>query len=344
MLGQEGHDHGIVFAALRFVDGDGVGQGDVIELVPLVDDRTSIILDDQPEVDPVDMDDVADVAVEDVLLVVVADLHDLVPDPEFAQAHTQALAAPVEPLLQLGIQALDPDEALVHGADHLNLGRKRREMELLGDAPADRLENGGEDLGLLLGPDEVEIRILVALGRIDELLALVDPVGILDDEAAGFLAEDFAQADDRLGPGLDEVAQELARPEGGQLVLVADQDEPHGRGHGLDQRVHQGQIDHGELVDDDGLALQRPVLVSPERAQLGIELQRPVQGLGFLAGGLGQALGRPAGGRRQQDRPAPFVEDRGHGLDDGRFAGARAARDDHDLLAEALHDGPLLVR
>src|SRR4030067_667986 len=91
MLGQEGHDHGLVLAALGFMYGDGVGGGDVVKVVLLEPDLAAVEIDQQPEVRLIYMNDEPDVAVEDLLLVVVPDLHDLVPDPELPVPHLESV-------------------------------------------------------------------------------------------------------------------------------------------------------------------------------------------------------------------------------------------------------------
>ena len=75
-------------------------------------------------------------------------------------------------------------------------------------------------------------------------------------------------------------------------------------GHRPQQRVHQQDIDHGGLVHDQQIAVERVVLVRAEAARLRVDLQQPVDGLGLQAGGFGQPLGRPSGrGAQQQAEP-----------------------------------------
>src|SRR4030067_3542777 len=50
MLGQEGHDHGLVLAALGFMYGDGIGGGDVVKVVLLKTDLAAGGNRPQPEV------------------------------------------------------------------------------------------------------------------------------------------------------------------------------------------------------------------------------------------------------------------------------------------------------
>ena len=75
--------HRFVFAALRFVDADGVGELQLIQLVAVVDDLAVVVEPDgEHALFLIDADDDPDIAVPDVALIVVAHLHDLVPHPK----------------------------------------------------------------------------------------------------------------------------------------------------------------------------------------------------------------------------------------------------------------------
>ncbi len=169
-------------------------------------------------------------------------------------------------------------------------------MKAPGNPVPAQLHDGREGLGVLVGPDEIKIGLGIAFFRVEDALALVDPVGVDDDQAVPLLAEDLIEADDRHPAALDQVPQEGSRSKGGQLILVADDDEPHGRRDRPDQAVHQRQVDHRELVEDDRVPLEGTAGIAAEAAGFRVVLQRPVDGLGLPAGRLGKPLGRPAGG------------------------------------------------
>ena len=61
--------------------------------------------------------------------------------------------------------------------------------------------------------------------------------------------------------------------------------------------MHQHDINHGGLVDNQQVTVERVVVAALEAAALGIDLQQPVDGLGLEAGRLGHAL-RGSTGRR----------------------------------------------
>ena len=71
-------------------------------------------------------------------------------------------------------------------------------------------------------------------------------------------------------------------------------------GTALNQSLHQHDVDHGGLVDDQQIAFERIVGVALEAATLGVDFKQAVNGLGLEAGGLGHALGGSAGRRAEQ--------------------------------------------
>ncbi len=71
-------------------------------------------------------------------------------------------------------------------------------------------------------------------------------------------------------------------------------------GHCLQQRLHQHDIDHRRLVDDEEVAVERIVAVAFEAAGLGVDFEQPVDGLCLEAGRLSHPLGRAARGGAKQ--------------------------------------------
>ena len=69
-----------------------------------------------------------------------------------------------------------------------------------------------------------------------------------DDPALGRLPEHVGQAHDRNRTGSDDVCEHLAGANRGQLVNVADKQQGGMIGHGLQQRLHQQDIDHRAFV------------------------------------------------------------------------------------------------
>src|SRR6266566_6746711 len=75
--------------------------------------------------------------------------------------------------------------------------------------------------------------------------------------------------------------------------------------HRLQQRLHQHDVDHRGLVDNQQVAVERVVVAPLEAATFRIDLQQPVDGLGFKAGCFAHALGGAAG-RRAEQEPYPL--------------------------------------
>jgi hypothetical protein len=72
--------------------------------------------------------------------------------------------------------------------------------------------------------------------------------------------------------------------------------------HRLQERMHQRDIDHRRLVDDEQVAVQRVILRAPEAAVHRIGFQKPMDRLGLEAGALPTAASPP--GRSVPPAPA----------------------------------------
>jgi hypothetical protein len=68
----------------------------------------------------------------------------------------------------------------------------------------------------------------------------------------------------------------------------------------LHERLHQHDVDHRGLINNQQVAVERVVVAALEAAALGVDLQQPVDGLGLEAGCLGHAFGGAAGRSAQQ--------------------------------------------
>jgi hypothetical protein len=112
---------------------------------------------------------------------------------------------------------------------------------------------------------------------------------------------------------------------------------------GPTEREQDERVDHGELVNDDGIGLKGVLGVVHELAGFGVELQQAVDGRGLAERALFDALGRPAGGGGDQDRALVGLEDLDDGADDGRFARARAAGDDGQPVPDRCQSRLLLL-
>ena len=156
--------------------------------------------------------------------------------------------------------------------------------------------NGG--LGIL-GRNEVEVAVA---GRRAEIghRTLIDAMGVDDDPACSGLPEHLGQSHDGHSARADDVGQHLPRSDGWQLVDIADDQQRRVIRRRFHQRLHQHDIDHRGLVDDEQIALEGIVGVAFETAALGIDLQEPVDRLRLDARRFGHALRRPARGGAKQ--------------------------------------------
>ena len=91
-----------------------------------------------------------------------------------------------------------------------------------------------------------------------------------DDAALGGLAEDLCQTHDRHGTRGDDVSQNLPRPDRGELIYIADEQQRRPGRQGAEHSAHQRHVDHRGLVDDQQVAIERSVLVAPKAAGAGI--------------------------------------------------------------------------
>ena len=158
------------------------------------------------------------------------------------------------------------------------------------------------------------------------------------------LPEHLGQPDHRHRPRPDEVRQHLPRPHRRELIDVADEEDRRPVGHRAHQRLHQGDVDHRHLVDNQQIAVERLPGTAPEAAGRRIDLEQPVDGPRVEARRLPEATGRPArrGTEREGDSlDRQYAED---GVHEGRLPHAGAAGDDQHLGGERETDGGHLAR
>ena len=315
-------------------------MNELVRLQEVIDHRRAIDGDGQGLLDGVDGRDAADIAVVDALVVVVDRLHHLVADAKGAAAQPPLRLAPrrVERLLEHLVQVRHPRLPVVHRGQHLDIV-ERVEAEFVRHAPGDHVHQQFGRLGRVFLDEQEEVPRVGACFRHQ---ALVDAMGIADDERVGRLAENGFQADDGGHIGGDQVAQHVARADRGQLVDVADEQQVAVGADGLKQIVGQHQVEHRRLVDDDHISVDGVVLVATE-ALARLELQQAVDRLRLAPRGLRQSLGGPPRGRGQNVRvPCAFeqVKQRPQGR---RLARPRPAGQDGQLVGQRGGDGLLLL-
>ena len=85
-----------------------------------------------------------------------------------------------------------------------------------------------------IGGHEIEVGLALRLQEVRQFPG-VDPVRTLYDLALGGLPEHFRQMHDRNGLACDDVGERLSRPNGRELVDVADEDDSGIVRHGLEK-------------------------------------------------------------------------------------------------------------
>ena len=147
----------------------------------------------------------------------------------------------------------------------------------------------------------------------------------------------------------DEVAEHGAWSDTGELVLVADEDQPCLGLNGPQQPGQQRQVNHRCLVDDKRLSRQVRLDLTPPRLRLQLcaltleAEQLTVDRVGVAQRGVRQAFSSLPGGRQQHVRDSSLFEEVDQDPHARSLANARAAADDRHLVCERGRDGPTLV-
>ena len=167
---------------------------------------------------------------------------------------------------------MDADLPPVHGTQYLDVPHGTQSEPRRDPFCADADDGVGRRLRFS-GVDEVEIPLGVAGAKRGQA-ALIDPVGRLHDAAPVPLTENPLKTKERYNSGVKNVPEELAGPNGGQLVRISDEQHRGVARHGLQQMVAQHDVQHRGLVDHHGIGVQGPPGVSSKPAIPGLELQQ----------------------------------------------------------------------
>jgi hypothetical protein len=114
------------------------------------------------------------------------------------------------------------------------------------------------------------------------------------------LPEHLGQSHDGHSARADDVGKHLPRSDGWQLVDIADDQQRRLVRDCFHERLHQHDVDHRRLVDDEQIAIERIVGVAFETAALWIDFQESVDRLGLDSRRFGHALRRAARGGAKQ--------------------------------------------
>jgi hypothetical protein len=115
------------------------------------------------------------------------------------------------------------------------------------------------------------------------------------------------------------------------LIHIANEEQRRMLRYGSQERVHQRHIDHAGLVNDQEVAFQRVLLVPGEPTVLRVDLQKPVNGLGFETGLFVHALGSATGRRAKCHSDTLRRHYAQEGVQAAGLANTRTTRDDRHL-------------
>ena len=315
------HDHRRKLAALGLVDGQAVGRLQRGKAAGFVN-RFPVLVKKNRETAAVRIHggDGSDVAVENPGAVLITGRR--LPDPfeivvvfclDYLVAQAVDHIVPgqlgfggrggIQGFLQQEVQGMNAAFPLPGRREHLDIadgkgGSVRRGPAEIGRQPAGcQGQHGLGRFGEGRFALKEEIRVLfVQQGH----FAVIDQVRVHDDAAGFALAVDIRQTGAGHRAAGKNVPEDVAGADAGQLVRVADQDQPRSGRNGPQQGTHQHQVDHGSFIGDHAVRLQRMIRVPGESPFLAAEFQQAVDGFRLGARGLRHPLGGPARRRAEQ--------------------------------------------
>ena len=179
------------------------------------------------------------------------------------------------------------------------------------------------------------------------MLTAIDQVGVADNAAAFPLPEDFRQQHRRHRLTAQDGGEHISGPHRGKLCRVSHQHQAGGRRQRFQHRVHQADIHHGALVDNQRVAVQRILFVFRED-QIQIifrELcaKHAMDRGGFHPGELRHALCRAPGGCGQHRSEAKPVVELQHRTQGCGFPCPRAAGHGENAVLHRIAQDLLLL-
>ena len=147
----------------------------------------------------------------------------------------------------------------------------------------------------------------------------------------------------------DQIGKHVARAHGGQLIRIAHQNQTGSGPQRPQQRGKQGQVHHGHLVHNDGVRLQRFLLIFQEGHLMGrfapVHAQKPMNRLSLHAGQFAHAFRRTTCGSRQYDVQSHLLKQGHNAPHRGGFTGTgTTGEDQHPVLRRQTYRLPLLGR
>ncbi|OPZ60094.1 MAG: hypothetical protein BWY86_01074 [Candidatus Aminicenantes bacterium ADurb.Bin508] len=212
-------------------------------------------------------------------------------------------------------------------------------MKTAGQAPTVKVDD--HLLNPLFVPwrEEVEIADLLSVARREEgFIPRLDFLGVQRDEALLVLSVEGLKEQGRKGFRLNHVLEDRPGADGRKLVMVSHEDQLCRRRKGIQEPVEEEEVDHGPLVNDQRVGLQRVHPVSVEDLLPRHILKETVEGLRFEARGLLNPLCRPPGGGRDGDPSAYPLKEGGDEDHEGRLPRSRSPCKNRGLTGEQGED------
>ena len=346
------------------MDRDGVGKLELLQIsVGIIDESSLIEFDRHERRKVVYFPDNSHVPVEDALsmahrdpvfpphfpfhLVIIPDLHDLVADPEEPVSERLLFLLfirRIQIFLQDPVHPLDAQKPLLHRGKNLNI--ERGCVHIARKAVPDELDDVADDPVRIRPLEEEKIPALI--GK-DDLFPAVDPVRIHNNVRFRRLAEDLHETDCREDIRLKHIPQNRTGSYGGQLVHIPDKDQSRPDRNRRQERVHQGNVHHRHLIDDNDVRLQRVCLVPlkadifPKFLRGGADFEQPVDRRSFVSRCLCHPLGGTSRRCRQADRQIFGLKVAEHLVNGRGLAGPRPARQNEKPVLRRAHKRPPLL-
>ena len=176
----------------------------------------------------------------------------------------------------------------------------------------------------------------------------MDLMCIDNNIALGCLPENVCQADNRKAFRTDQIPEDTARADTWKLVLVSHQDQPCSRHNRGKKGMHQVDINHRHLINDDDIRVERIICVPLKMhicrgiIHISRQFQKTMDRACLTASCLCHSFRRSSGRRCQENVEAFCLKIMDHRIDGRRFSGSGTSGQDHKTAVCRLNDCRLL--
>ena len=162
-----------------------------------------------------------------------------------------------------------------------------------------------------------------------------------NDVARACLSEDLRQHNRVKKPRINNILEHISRTDTRQLVYVTHQDQPCSGYDCFQQRVHQRDIDHRHLIDDDHIRLER-ILLIPFKASISfhtaVQFQHAVNRARLKSGRLTHTLRCASRRCRKEDIHAFRFKIFNDRIDRCCLSGSRSTGDHKHTVSDCFLD------